>query len=140
MMDRREFVKALCALPGVMLIPLGCSEENDTAALNLSTSPSDSSSAFSKKAFIDSIDSVFSVTHQDYGVVDLRLDTVNDELPINQAEQFSIYLSGPQVPLLEEGNHPVYNDNFGDISLHLQPGEASGGRQHYIAVFSLLFV
>jgi hypothetical protein len=133
MMDRREFVKHLCALTGTLILPVGCSQENSTA-LNL---PGESA-AFSKTSFENAIDTVFSVTHDVHGVVDLRLNLVADEMPIAEAEQFSISLSGPDLPVLEEGSYAVYNDNFGDIALYIQPGQNNGGLQHYVAMFSLL--
>ena len=133
MMDRREFFKRLCALSGTLILPIGCSQDS-TTAVNL---PGETFE-FSKLSFENSSDTVFSVTHDEHGIVDLRLDLVADELPIPEAEQFSVSLSGPEVPLLEEGSYAVYNDNFGNIDLYLQPGEASDGQQHYVAMFSLL--
>jgi hypothetical protein len=51
-----------------------------------------------------------------------------------------ITLSGPESPVLKEHSYAVYNDNPGDIDLYIQPGDASNGQQHYVAVFSLLNV
>ena len=133
MMDRREFFKRLCALTGTLILPVGCSQDNTTA---LDTSGQ--SFSFNKVSFESSIDSVFSVTHDLHGIVDLRLNRVNDELPIAEADQFSISLSGPEVPVLEENSYAVYNDNFGEIDLYIQPGKTSDGQQHYVAMFSLL--
>ena len=133
MMDRREFVKRICALSGTLILPVGCSQDS-TTAVNL---PGETFE-FNKLSFENSIDTVFSVTHDEHGIVDLRLDLVVDEMPIPEAEQFSVTLSGPDVPLLEEGSYAVYNDHFGNIDLYLQPGEASDGQQHYVAMFSLL--
>jgi len=138
MMDRREFFKKLFALSGSLIVPLGCSQDNTTAALDLSETPAGSTSVFSKQAFTNSINSVFSVSHDVYGVVDLTLSNVADEMLIADAEQFSIALSGPESPVLQEDTYAIYNDNFGDIALYLQPGQAAAGQQSYVAIFSLL--
>jgi len=139
-MDRREFFKRLCALSGTMvvpvsLIPAGCSSshDSDNEATQTGTSP-----AISRKTFEETIDTVFSVTHETYGVVDLQLNIVADEIFIPEADQFSISLSGPESPVLEEGSYEIYNDNLGNIDLYLQPGGTGNGLQHYNAVFSLL--
>lgn len=144
-MDRREFFKKLCALSGSLLIPLGmipagCSQDGTATNVNLPDSPTTSTATLSKQAFIDTIDTVFSVTHEVYGVVDLQLNLVADETFIPEAEQFIITLSGPESPVLKEDNYAVYNDNLGDIDLFIQPGDASNGQQHYVAVFALLNV
>jgi hypothetical protein len=133
MMDRREFFKKLCVLSGSLIIPLGCSQDSSTQ-----NSASSTTLAFSKQNFIDIIDTVFSVSHDMYGVIDLRLNLVADEIFIQEAEQFSISLAGPASPVLTEGTYDVYNDFMSNISLYLQPGEVSNGQQHYVAVFSLL--
>lgn len=146
-MDRRVFFKKLCALSGalvipVSLIPAGCSQDGgtgtDTASLPDTDSPVIASTAFSKQVFEDNIDTVFSVTHESYGVVDLQLNLVSAEKYIPEAEQFSISLSGPESLFLSEGSYAVYNDNLGNIDLYIQPGSNSNGLQHYVAVFSLL--
>ena len=141
-MDRREFFKKLCALSGTLIIPAvfipaGCNQNSGNTATDVSL-PSDSSTAFSKLAFDNAIDTVFSVTHETYGVVDLQLSLVTDEMFIPEAEQFSISLSGPELPVLKEDSYIVYNDNLGEFNLYIQPGNASNGQQHYVAVFSLL--
>ena len=142
-MDRREFFKKFCALSGTMIIPAGilttgCSQDNAAAEINLPENPATSPTAFSKLAFANNIDTIFSVTHDVYGVIDLQLNQVADEILIPEAEQFSISLSGPVTPVLIEDSYEVYNDNLGDLSLYLQPGGVSNGLQHYVAVFSLL--
>ena len=134
MMDRREFFKKLCVLSGSLVIPTGCSQDRSTAQ----ESESSTTLAFSKQNFIDIIDTVFSVSHDMYGVIDLQLNLVTDEMFIQEAEQFSISLSGPASPVLKEGTYDVYNDFMSNINLYLQPGEVSNGQQHYVAVFSLL--
>lgn len=134
MMDRREFFKKLCVLSGSLIIPLGCSQDRSTAQDSGSSTPL----AFSKQNFIDIIDTVFSVSHDMYGVIDLQLNLVADEIFIQEAEQFSISLAGPTSPVLTEGTYDVYNDFMSNINLYLQPGEVSNGQQHYVAVFSLL--
>ena len=144
-MDRREFFKKFCALSGSLVIPLGmipagCSQDGTATDVNLPISPTTSTAIFSKQAFDDSIDTVFSVTHAVYGVIDLQLNLVADETFIPEAEQFSISLSGPETPVLQEDRYEVYNDNLGNIDLYIQPGDASNGQQHYVAVFSLLNV
>jgi len=137
-MDRREFFKKLCALSGTLVIPVGmipagCSQDGGSTQADTSTSL-----AFSKQAFENNIDTVFSVTHETYGVVDLTLNLVADEIYIPEAEQFSISLSGPESPVLQEDSYVIYNDNLGNIDLYIQPGAASNGLQYYVAVFSLL--
>ena len=144
-MDRREFFKKLCALSGTLIIPAGiipagCSQDGGTTEVSLPVSPTSSTTVFSKQAYENSIDTVFSVTHEIYGVVDLQLNLVADEIYITEAEQFSILLSGPESPVLQEHSYAVYNDNLGNIDLYIQPGDASNGQQHYVAVFSLLNV
>ena len=134
MMDRREFFKRLCALTGTLIIPVGCSQDSTTSLAPAEGSPV----AFSQLAFENSIDTVFSVTHDVFGVVDLNLTGVADEMIIPEAEQFSVTLSGPELPVLEENSYAVYNDDFGNIDLYIQPGQSSNGQQHYVAVFSLL--
>lgn len=139
-MDRREFFKRLCALSGTLIIPVGmipagCSQENGTPAVNL---PTDAPVTLSRQSFEDTIDTVFSVTHETYGVVDLQLNLVADETFIPEADQFSISLSGPETPILKEDSYTIYNDNLGSFDLYIQPGSASNGQQHYVAVFSLL--
>ena len=134
MMDRREFFKRLCALTGTLILPVGCSQDGSTSLAPVSSSPV----TFSQLAFENSIDTVFSVTHDVLGVVDLDLTGVANEMIIPEAEQFSITLSGPELPVLEENTYAVYNDSFGSIDLYIQPGQAANGRQHYVAVFSLL--
>jgi len=138
MMDRREFFLKLCALSGSLALPLGCSQDSGTAAIGLPDGSTSTAVAFSKQSFLNTIDTVFSVTHDFYGVVDLQLNLVSDEIYTPEAEQFSISLSGPEVPVLEEASYAVYNDDLGNIDLYIQPGESSNGQQKYIAVFSLL--
>lgn len=139
MMDRREFFLKLCALSGAAILPAGCSQDGGTASVAPLPLPDTSTPlALSKQSFLNTIDTVFSVTHDLYGVVDLQLTRVVDEIYTPEAEQFSIALSGPDAPLLEEASYAVYNDDLGNIDLYIQPGEAVDGQQAYIAVFSLL--
>ena len=142
-MDRREFFKKLCALSGTLIIPAGfipagCSQDGGTADVSLPVAPTNTATAYSKQSFENTIDTVFSVTDETYGVIDLLLNLVADEMYIAEAEQFSISLSGPELPVLKEDSYTVYNDNLGYIDLYIQPGDASNGQQFYIAVFSLL--
>ena len=138
MMDRREFFLKLCALSGSLVLPVGCSQDGGTTSVGLPDGPVNTAVAFSKQSFLSTIDTVFSVTHDFYGVVDLQLNLVTDEFYTPEAEQFSISLSGPEVPVLEEASYAVYNDDFGNIDLYIQPGESGNGQQKYVAVFSLL--
>lgn len=148
-MDRRVFFKRLCALYGAMVIPVGilsagCSQGGSTGSTDANlpevdtTTPTSTSITHSKQAFQETIDTVFSVTHESIGVVDLQLNLIADETFIPEADQFSISFSGPEVPVLEEDTYAVYNDNLGDFDLYIQPGSADNGQQHYVAVFSLL--
>jgi hypothetical protein len=148
-MDRRVFFQKLCALYGAIVIPAGilsagCTQGGGTGSTDISlpdtntTTPTSSTITHSKQAFQETIDTVFSVTYESTGVVDLQLNFVADETFIPEADQFSISLSGPEFPVLEEDSYAVYNDNLGDFDLYIQPGSARNGQQHYVAVFSLL--
>ena len=140
--DRRAFFKKLCALSASLAIPAGCSQSGDSVSVDSATTdtvtPLSSSPALSRQAFENTIDTVFSVTHQTYGIVDLQLKIVDSEVFIPEADQFVISLIGPDNPTLQEDSYAVYNDNLGDFELYIQPGEASDGQQFYVAVFSLL--
>ena len=141
--DRRAFFKKLCALSASLAIPAGCSQSGDSVSVDSAATPDtvtpvSSSPALSRQAFEDTIDTVFSVTHQTYGIVDLQLKIVDSEVFIPEADQFVISLIGPDNPALQEDSYAVYNDNLGDFELYIQPGEASNGQQFYVAVFSLL--
>jgi hypothetical protein len=138
MMDRREFFLKLCALSGSLVLPVGCNQDGGTASVGLPDGSTSTAVAFSKQSFLNTIDTVFSVTHDVYGVVDLQLNLVTDEIYTPEAEQFSISLSGPELPVLEEASYAVYNDDLGNIDLYIQPGESGNGQLKYIAVFSLL--
>lgn len=140
MMDRREFFLKLCALSGSLVLPAGCSQSGgDSASIGLPVEPlGNSPVAFSKQSFLDTIDTVFSVSHNVYGVIDLQLNVVVDEIYTPESEQFTISLNGPDLPVLDEGTYQVYNDDLGNFDLFIQPGESSTGQQSYVAVFSLL--
>lgn len=141
-MHRREFFKKLCALSASMAFPVACSQSGDSASTEGThpdtVIPINGNPALSRQAFEDTIDTVFSVTHQNFGIVDLQLKIVADEFFIPEADQFSISLTGPDSPVLPEDIYSVYNDNLGDFNLYIQPGDANNGQQFYVAVFSLL--
>ena len=80
----------------------------------------------------------FSVTHERYGAVDMKLTAIDDEFNGDRAEQFSVVLTGPTDPTLKEGTYQVYNDSLGYIELFLQPGKRANGQQDYRAIFSLV--
>ena len=140
MMDRREFFLKLCALSGSLVLPAGCSQSGgDAASIGLPAGPvSNTPLAFSKQSFLATIDTVFSVTHNVYGVIDLQLGLVVDEHYTPEAEQFTIALNGPDMPVLDEGVYQVYNDDLGNFDLFIQPGDPTAGQQTYVASFSLL--
>ena len=68
----------------------------------------------------------------------MELTSIDDGLYTPEAEQFSVTLRGPELPVLEEDVYQVYNDTFGYIELYIQPGTSSPGEQLYVAIFSIL--
>jgi hypothetical protein len=145
-MDRRGFFRKLCLLSAAVVIPAGCNSGGDSASVTDTVDTIDSvdtisapgQTELSRAAFASNIDTVFSVSHDLFGVVDLTLQNVNDEKAIPEADQFFISMVGPELPVLEEKTYQVYNDNIGEFELYIQPGTAADGTQSYFAVFSLL--
>ena len=135
MMNRRDFVQACTVILGSSVLPVGCGDSggDDPMQNDVSTLPD-----LSKSKWIDIPSTAFSVTHETYGVVDMTLTDIEDELLIPEAEQFSITLTGPELPVLDEDNYQVYNESLGYVVLYLQPGASPAGVQNYRAVFSLL--
>lgn len=141
-MDRRDFFRKLCAISATVIFPAACSsgggENSPSVQVDTTDDTVTDTASFSKLAFVNNIDTVFSVTHDTYGVIDLQLTNVEDATVIEEAEQFIISLNGPEIPVIAEGNHQIYNENLGYFELYLQTGPAEQGQQNYIAVFSLL--
>jgi len=141
-MDRRDFFRKLCAISATAIFPVACSSGGGDSSPAVQVDSTDNTVtdtvSFSKLAFVNNIDTVFSVTHDTYGVIDLQLTNVEDATIIEQAEQFIIALNGPESPVLTDSTHQIYNQNLGNFELYLQTGSSEQGRQNYIAVFSLL--
>lgn len=135
MMDRREFFHACAVLLGSSVLPIGCSQSGSDSA---ATSPVPASVGYSKLQFDSMPNTVFSVSHDTYGVIDMSLTQVDNEIFSPDTEQFSICLTGPDTPLFDEGKYDVYNDTLGNIELFIQPGDSNPGEQSYRAIFSLL--
>ena len=82
----------------------------------------------------------FSVAHETFGAIDMQLTSIDEEMYDPVIDQFSIVLTGPELPQLDEGVYQVYNSTFGYIDLYLQPSASSPGEQKYRSMFSLLQV
>lgn len=136
MMERREFLRACAVMLGSSVFPIACSQSGNEATTSTDSSPS--SLSYSKQQFLELPATVFSVTHESYGVIDMQLVEVEDEAISPGTEQFSVCLDGPDNPVFEEGSYAMYNDSLGDIELFLQPAEGSASGQKYRAIFSLL--
>jgi hypothetical protein len=78
------------------------------------------------------------VTHSSFGAIDMTMTAIDDEIFDPVTDQFSVVLTGPELPLFEEGVYQVYNSLFGYFELYLQPGESPAGSQNYRTLFSIL--
>lgn len=133
-MERRDFIQACMVLLGSSVIPVGCGQGGgDPATFDDFSLPD-----LSQGRWVDNPETTFSVSHPDFGVIDMELTAIDDEYYSLEAEQFSIVLTGPELPLLDEGKYQVYNASLGYIDLYLQVGDASTGTQNYRAIFSIL--
>ena len=137
MMERREFIQACAVMLGSSVLAVGCGSSGDSDGSTL-TGGDDFTRPDLARARWEGVSTTFSVTHSDYGVIDMTLVEVDDSAFTLETEQFSIVLSGPDSALFDEGRYQVYNDSLGDFELYLQPGENTAGEQKYRAVFSLL--
>jgi hypothetical protein len=140
MMDRRKFVQACTVLLGSSVLAAGCGgsggggDPADVSIDNVSLPD------LSKSRWVNLPATNFFVTHSTYGAIDMELTAIDDDILIPEAEQFSVTLRGPELPLLEEDVYQVYNDTFGYFELFLQPATSAPGEQNYRAVFSILQV
>lgn len=134
MMERREFIQACTVLLGSSVLPMGCGQGgSDSGQMDDFTLPD-----LSRNRWTDIPDTTFSVTNDTYGVIDMTLTAIDDETYDPVTDQFSVVLTGPELPLFEEDVYQVYNSVFGYIELYLQPGDGPAGVQNYRAQFSLL--
>ena len=134
MMGRREFIQACTVMLGSSVLAMGCGQGGGDPAVTGDPSLPDLSQARWANIPV----TTFSVSHESYGVIDMELVEIDDEIYVPETEQFSIILRGPELPLFEEDRYQVYNDSLGYIELYLQPGESDPGEQKYRAVFSIL--
>ena len=136
MMDRRAFFQSCAVLLGSTVLPVGCGggSGGDT---ELSIGDADIID-LSKSRFVDIPSTLFSVSHDTYGVIDLNINEIDDEVFSMETEQFSVVLAGPELPVLQEGKYQVYNASLSYIELYLQPAESPAGEQLYRAMFSIL--
>ncbi len=139
-MDRRKFFEFSAALIGSTVLPVGCGGGSESGIdIELGTAATDLDVIeFSKNKFVETPATIYSVSHDTYGAIDLILSEVDDEYISPEAEQFSVVLTGPELPFLKEDNYQIYNDSLGYFELYLQPGESPVGEQRYRAIFSIL--
>ena len=139
MMERRDFIQACTVLLGSTVLPMGCGQgvgesgEGASAEVENYTMPD-----LSRNRWVDIPDTLFSVAHDTYGAIDMTVTAIDDEIYDPVTDQFSIVLTGPELPLLKEDVYQVYNSVFGYIELYLQPGDSPAGVQNYRTHFSLL--
>lgn len=139
MMDRREFFTRAAIVLGSVALPIGCgSSGGDESGSDEVVDDGFTLPDLSRNRFDDNMSTVFSVTHDSLGVIDMMLTEVDDEIFSPDTDQFSISLTGPDAPLLDEGTYQIYNASMGYFELYLQPGSNGGGTQNYRAIFSLL--
>jgi len=138
MMERRDFIQACGALLGSSLLLAGCGS-SDGGADEVTLGGDDFSLPdLNRGKWARLSDLNFSVAHDTYGAIDTTLTAVDDGTYDAQADQFSIVLTGPELPRLEDGVYQVYNSSLGYIDLYLQAGESPAGEQRYRSHFSLL--
>ena len=133
MMERREFIQACTVLLGSAALPMGCGQSDSSSSGDDYTRPD-----LSRSRWTAIPDTTFSVTHSTYGVIDMTMTAIDDELYDPVTDQFSIVLTGPDAPLFEEGIYQVYNSSLGYVDLYLQPGATGAGTQNYRTLFSLI--
>lgn len=139
-MDRRKFVRFSAALIGSSTLLAACGGGGESGIdMDSSATANDLRfNEFSKSKFAENPSPVYSVSHDSYGAIDFTLSEVADEYISPEAEQFSVVLTGPELPLFKEGNYQIYNNSLGYFELYLQPGESATGEQRYRAIFSIL--
>jgi hypothetical protein len=134
MMERRKFIQACTVLLGSTVLTMGCGQGgSDSSQADNYTMPD-----LSRNRWVDIPDTLFSVAHDTYGAIDMTVTAIDDGIYDPVTDQFSIVLTGPELPLLKEDVYQVYNSTFGYIELYLQPGESPAGVQNYRTHFSLL--
>ncbi len=136
MMERREFIRICAVLMGSSVLPVGCGSSGggDDVVEDPYFTPPD----LSRSRWVDIPVTTISVTHGTYGVIDMEITALDEEMFDPSTDQFSIVLTGPENPLLAEGKYQVYNDSLGYFELYLQPGESPAGVQNYRTFFSIL--
>ena len=144
MMERRDFIQACTVLLGSTVLPMGCGQGGgdsgggDLAGGDSADVDNYSMPDLSRNRWVDIPDTLFSVAHDTYGAIDMTVTAIDDEIYDPVTDQFSIVLTGPELPLLKEDVYQVYNSVFGYIELYLQPGDSPAGVQNYRTHFSLL--
>jgi hypothetical protein len=135
-MERRSFIQTCAVVVGSTVLPMGCG--SDGGSDEASSSSDFSLPNLERGRWTSLDDNNFSVAHETFGAIDMQLTSVDDEMFDPVTDQFSIVLTGPELPLLDEGVYQVYNSTFGYIDLFLQPGASSPGEQKYRSMFSML--
>ena len=124
MIDRREFMMSgALTLAAAGLIPL-------TSGL------ARAENSVPDKAFFDArLDDWFHVRGDSWQ--SMQLVAVNEGPPQHMnVSQFSIELAGASSVALEEGAYMVQGPGGGSFTLFMQPLEADGSEQRYLALFS----
>ena len=148
MMERREFIQACAVLLGSSITIAGCGRlpiEAETfragsggSSESGGTTDVSAESGLNKQRWMELPSTTFSVAHETFGAIDMQLTNIEDEFLLSSSEQFSVTLTGPEMPLFAEDRYQVYNASLGYIELYLQPGESAPGEQNYRAIFNLL--
>jgi len=139
-MERRNFIQTCAVVVGSTVLPMGCgsggSSEGDSDEVSISNDFSLPNLERNRWTSLD--DNNFSVAHETFGAIDMQMNSVDDDIYDPVTDQFSVVLTGPELPQFDEGVYQVYNSSFGYFELLLQPGESPAGEQRYRAVFSIL--
>ena len=141
MMERRDFIQACAVVVGSTVLPMGCGGgggSDSEVGSEVSNIDDFSLPDLSRSRWVALDDNNFSVAHKNFGAIDMVLTSIDDEMYDPVTDQFSVVLTGPELPLFDEGVYQVYNSSLGYIELYLQPGESPAGEQRYRTLFSLL--
>jgi hypothetical protein len=142
-MERRNFIQTCAVVVGSTVLPMGCGSGgssdggSDGGSDEVSISDDFSLPNLERNRWTSLDDNNFSVAHEN-GATDMQLTSIDDEMYDPATDQFSVVLTGPELPQLEEGVYQVYNSSFDYIDLYMQPGESPAGEQRYRSVFSVL--
>lgn len=134
-MERRDFIHACAVLFGSTVLPMGCGQGGPE---QISITDDLSGPGLRRSKWVNIPDTSFSVAHETYGAIDMMMTAIDDEIFDPVTDQFSIVMTGPEQPLLEEGVYDVYNSSLGYIELYFQPADSPAGEQRYRALFSIL--